>query len=121
VSNDLFDSTDPFDDPRWKDAALMVDAPPRPAKDYFTCSTAYLARVLPVLPSSNRLAVAMVIYRECLMRRSKTIDLSNAVLAELGVGRKTKYRALARLREAGAVTIEVDNGHSTRVTLHWFP
>jgi hypothetical protein len=121
VSDDLFDSGDPFDDPLWKDAALAADAPPRPAKDYFTCSTTYLARVLPVLPRSSRLAVAMVIYRQCLMRRSRTIDLSNAMLADLGIGRKTKYRALDQLRDAGAVTTETKTGRSIRVTLHWFP
>jgi hypothetical protein len=121
VSDDLLDSGDQFEDPRWKEAGLAVDAPLRPVKDYFTCSTAYLARVLPVLSSSGRLAVAMVIYRQCLMRRSRTVDLSNTALAELGIGRKTKYRALDQLREVGAVTTEADNGHSIRVTLHWFP
>ena len=119
--DELFDSGNPFDDPLWQQAELMSGAPPQPAKDYFICSTAYLARVLPVLLCSSRLAVAMVIYRQCLIRRTKVIDLSNAMLAELGVSRWTKYRALTQLREAGAITIEAENGHSTRVTLHWFP
>ena len=77
--------------------------------------------MLPVLRTSDRLVVALLVYRQCLLRRSKTADLSNNLLTELGVGRKTKYRALTLLQEAGAVTIETPNGRSVRVTLHWFP
>jgi len=119
--DELFDSSDPFDDPLWQQAEMMANAPPRPAKDYFICSAAYLARVLPILLRSERLAVALVIYRQCLIKRSRTIDLSNAMLSELGIGRMTKYRSLAQLREAGAVTTEAETGHSIQVTLHWFP
>jgi hypothetical protein len=114
-------SEDLEDDPLWRQAELMANAPPRPTKGYVTCSLTWLARVLPVLRTSDRLAVALLIYRQCLLRRSKTVDLSNNLLAELGIGRDTKYRALTLLQEAGAVTIKTRNGRSVRVTLHWFP
>jgi hypothetical protein len=42
-------------------------------------------------------------------------------LDKLGIGRNTKYRALATLKEAGAITIEAENGRAVRVTVHWFP
>ena len=112
---------DHLGDPLWCQAELMANAPPRPAEGYITCPLMWLARILPVLRSSDRLAVAQLLYRQCLMRRSKTVDLSNSSLAELGIGRMTKYRALTLLQEAGAVTIEARNGRSVRVTLHWFP
>jgi hypothetical protein len=101
--------------------AEMDGAPPRPAKDYGIYSLAWLARVLPILRTSDRLAVALLLYRQCLLRRSRTIDPSNNEAGKLGIGRMTKYRALVLLQEAGAVTIETNNGRSIRVTLHWFP
>jgi hypothetical protein len=121
MRTDLFDDSDPFDDLLWQQAADMAEAPPRPGKGYVTCSLAWLARVLPVLRTSDRLAVALLLYRRCLIQRSRTIDLPNRELAKLGLGRMTKYRALLLLEEAGAITIEVRNGRSIRVTLHWFP
>jgi hypothetical protein len=117
----LFDEGDPFDDPRWQQAALMVDAPPRPAKGYVTCPLAWLARITPVIRTSDQLVVAMLLYRRCLIRRSKTVDLPNGDLKAAGISRQTKYRALAELEGAGAVTIEAHNGRPIRVTLHWFP
>lgn len=116
----LFDDHE-NDDPFWQQAGLIANAPPRPAKGYIICSLTWLARVLPVLRTSDRLAVAQLVYRQCLLRRSKTVDLPNNSLAELGIGRKTKYRALTLLQEAGAATIETRNGRSVQVTLHWFP
>jgi hypothetical protein len=122
MDDDLWLEGDPFDDPAWQQALLMANAPPRPtAKTHGVYSFAYLARVLPVLRASDRLVVALLLYRQCLMRRSKTVDLSNGELAKLGIGRMTKYRTLTLLREAGALAIEADNGRSIRVTLHWFP
>jgi hypothetical protein len=52
---------------------------------------------------------------------TEIVDISNGDLAELGISRQTKYRALTELQEVGAVTIEPHNGRSVRVTLHWFP
>jgi len=100
---------------------LAAVTAPAPAKGYVTVPLAWLARVLPIVRSSDRLAVAMLLYRQCLMRRSRTVDLSNGDLAAAGVGRRTKYRALIELRDAGALTFEAPNGRSVRVTLHWFP
>jgi hypothetical protein len=118
----LFFEGDPFDGPPlWQRAADMVDAPPRPTKGYGVYSLPWLGRVLPILRAGDRVAVALLLYRQCLIRRSKTVDLPNGELAKLDSGRNTKYRTLALLREAGAITIEARNGQSVRVTVHWFP
>jgi hypothetical protein len=119
--DDLFqDSDDPFDDaPTLRE--MLVGAP-RPAKDYVLCPFTWLARVRPLVRSADQLLVLLVLYRRCLVQRSKTVDLPNGELTELGIGRKTKYRTLRFLEEAGAVTVdERQNGRSLRVTLHWFP
>ena len=64
----------------------------------------------------------MLIYRECLMRRSNSVALSNGELRKLGISRYAKYRALAWLRETGGIAIEKANARrSVRVTLLWFP
>ena len=73
-------------------------------------------------PHADQLVVALLLYRECLLRRSNTVALSNGELRKLGISRYTKYRALAWLREAGVIAIEeADTRRSVRVTLLWFP
>jgi hypothetical protein len=112
---------DPFDDPAWQRAELMASAPPAPAQGYVTCPLAWLARVRLVVRSVDQLLVAQVLYRQCLMRRSQTVTLPNRELKAVGIGRYTKYRTLALLKEAGAVTFDAKNGQAIRVTLLWFP
>jgi hypothetical protein len=116
----LFEDTE--NDPLWQTAGLLANAPPRPAGGYVTVSLAWLARVLPVVRTPAHLVVAMLIYRECLVRRQNTVALSNGELRKLGISRYAKYRALAWLREAGVIAIEKNNvRRSVRVTLLWFP
>jgi hypothetical protein len=117
----LFVEGDPFDDPAWQQVQPMVDAPPAPAKGYIACPLAWLARVRPAVASAVQLLILMLIYRRCLMARSRTVDLPNGELAQLGISRYAKYRALAQLREAGLVILEGRNGRSIRVTLAGFP
>jgi hypothetical protein len=113
---------DAENDPLWRAADLLADSPPKPAKGYVTVSLAWLARMLPVVRTPGQLAVALLLYRECLLRRSNTVALSNGELRKLGISRYAKYRALAWLRAAGAITIEgADTTRSVRVTLLWFP
>jgi hypothetical protein len=121
MSDELFGDGDPFNDPTWQKICAMAGSPPRPAEGYVTCNLEWLRRVLPVLRSADRLAVALLLYRQCLLCRSRTVNFSNNEAHQLGVGRNTKYRALAELAEAGALTIQIRNGRSMRVTLHWFP
>ena len=112
---------DPFDDPLWRQAALMAGAPPRSAKGYGTYSFAWLARVLPLVRSPQQLAVLLLIYRRCLRVRSQTASLSNSDLAAIDVSRYGKYRTLAALERLGLIPREPWNGKTTRVTLLDFP
>jgi hypothetical protein len=99
----------------------MDEAPPRPGKGYVVVSLAWLAGVRPVLRTTDRLLVALVLYRLCLMRRSRRVALPNKELKALGISSRTKQRALLDLEMAGALTIKTGNGQTTMVTLHWFP
>ena len=72
--------------------------------------------------SANQLVVTLLLYRECLLRRSNSVALSNGELRKLGISRQTKYRALDELREAGAIAIEESNTRRLmRMNLLWFP
>jgi hypothetical protein len=117
----LFEGTE--SDPLGQAAELPVTAPPRSvSKGHGVYSLPWLARVLPEIRTPTQLVVALLIYRECLLRRCNTVALSNGELRKLGVSRYAKYRALARLREAGVIAIEESNTRrSVRPTLLWFP
>jgi hypothetical protein len=119
--DDLFiDAPDPFGANAYPETIGGMLS--RPAKGFITCPLAWLARVRPLVHTADRLLVLQLLYRECLMKRSRTVSLSNCSgLKILGISRWTKYRILAELAAAGALTLETRNGRSIRVTLHWFP
>jgi hypothetical protein len=119
--NNLFEGGDPFDDPRWREAGLMANTPPRPAGGYVAVSLSWLVRVRPLVRSVDQFLVLLLLYQGCLMSRSCTVTLPNGELAAVGISRQTKYRLLARLQSEGAATIEAPNGKAARVTLQWFP
>ena len=72
-----------------EDFGLAPAALPRPRPGYLVCSTAWLTRVLPVVRTPDQLAVALLLYRQCLRKRSRTVAFSNGDLAELGISRQT--------------------------------
>jgi hypothetical protein len=51
------------------------------------------------------------------LKRKRTVLLTSAVLDELGVGRRTGYRALEALEKAGLVEVERHVGRSPKVTI----
>jgi hypothetical protein len=117
----LFTDNDPLAERLWEEAGVMVGAPPRPAKGYVTVPLSWLARVLPAVRSVEQLVVLLLVYRQCLLRRSRTVELPNGQAAKVGLSRYGKYRALARLQEAEVVVVASRNGRSTQVTLREFP
>jgi hypothetical protein len=119
--HNLFAEGDPFDDPRWREAEPMTSTPPRSAQDYIAVPLAWLVRVRPLVRSVDQFLVLLLLYRRCVMSRSRTVTLPNGELAEVGISRQTKYRLLAWLQGEGAATIEARNGRAMRVTLLWFP
>ena len=99
----------------------MDGAPPRPAKGYILVPVDWLARVWPLLRSAQQVLVLQLIYRRCLIARSRTVPLPNGDLAAFGISRYGKYRTLAALGEAGLVSLETRNGRAVQVTLNDFP
>lgn len=121
MKEQLFFDGDPFDRPEWKEAELMAGAPPRPAEGYAICNLAWLARVLPLVHSAEQLVVLQLVYRRCLLVRSRTVALPNEDLQAVGMSRFGKYRAIAALEAAGLVVKEPWNGKTIQVTLMDFP
>jgi hypothetical protein len=116
------------------DDSLWVDGPdgfedikPAPARKakgkakgdgrHIGCPLWWFKAVLPVVQSKNELVVALALWRLRSMRGRRTITVANVyLLAELGINRWTKYRALKRLAAAGIVTVKRDNKHALVVT-----
>ena len=65
-------------------------------------------------------ALGIYIYRRTKVTRSAMVTLPTAELAELGIDRYAKYRALRQLARAKLIRIERDtSGRATKVTLLW--
>jgi hypothetical protein len=66
------------------------------------------------------LVLAICIYRRTHVCRSSTVTLPLEELEELGVNRRRKNEALAKLQAAGLIRIEsAPAGQSAKVTLLW--
>jgi hypothetical protein len=81
---------------------------------------AFLVEVCSLTTSRSALVVAELIYRRTQVCSSLTVTLPGAEMAELGVNRSMKQRALARLAAAGLIRIErTACGRTAKVTLLW--
>jgi hypothetical protein len=67
--------------------------------------------------SKGELAVALYIYRWAVVSKRRTVKVTNRWLEVKGIQRYTKYRALARLAEAGIITAHQSGRAATEVTL----
>ncbi len=63
------------------------------------------------------LHVGLELWREAGCRCSQTVALSTSALKTFGVSRDTSYVALARLEQAGLVTVERRRGRAPRVKI----
>jgi len=81
---------------------------------------AFLADVCRLTEGRTALVVAIHIYRRVHVCRSATVTLPAAELAEVGIDRPQKSRALTKLEAAGLIRIEQGRaGQSRRVELLW--
>jgi len=67
---------------------------------------AFLVDVCRLTKGQAALATAALVYRRTHVCRSRTVTLPGAELAEIGVDRKEKYKALAILEAAGLIRLE---------------
>jgi hypothetical protein len=110
---------DPFDDPLWQQADATVANRGRPDQPFIGCPLSWFKRVFPVVHGKNELAVALYLYRLSKVCGSRTMVVSNErLLAELGIDRYAKYRALRRLAAAGIIILKHHHKRAIQVTLH---
>ena len=64
-------------------------------------------------------AVSLFLVYEAWRTKTRVVKLTNAALAQLGVGRQGKSRALQQLRGAGLVAVEERRGRSPLVTVRF--
>ena len=64
-------------------------------------------------------AVSLFLLYETWRTKTRVVKLTNAALAQLGVGRQGKSRALQQLRGAGLVAVEERRGRSPLVTVRF--
>lgn len=84
------------------------------------CPWGYMVAVSQLTTGKAAVLVAQYIYRRVHVCKSRTVTLPSAELAELGVGRTQKNRALTQLARAGFIRIEKGvMGCTSRVTLLW--
>jgi hypothetical protein len=81
---------------------------------------AFLVDVCHLTHSRTALAVAVYIYRRTHVCNNQTVTLPGGELAELGIDRSMKRRALAQLKAAGLIRIGGGaSGQTAKVTLLW--
>ena len=81
---------------------------------------AYLVDVCRRTRGQAPIAVAALVYRRTHVCKSQTVTLPSAELAELGIDRSKKRRALAQLASAGFIRVEENApGRTSKVTLLW--
>ena len=79
----------------------------------------FVADVCRLTEGRAALVVALYIYRRVQIRDNRTVTLPSGELAELGIVRQNKQRALIKLQRAGLSKVENGSGRTARVTLIW--
>jgi hypothetical protein len=101
------------------DVVVLPTGRKSPGERHIGCSVKFLRAAIKATKSSARLAVALYVYRLCLVKGSKTIDVPNGWLEKvLDISRKTKTRALEDMAEAGLIVFHNRSlRESARITL----
>jgi hypothetical protein len=80
------------------------------------CPLWWFRLVFPIVRGKNELAVALYIYRLRKVRHSFTLTITNErLLAELGINRFAKYRALRRLADAKVISLRRHGKHAVEI------
>lgn len=94
--------------------------PGRPrAKRLMGAPLEFVADVCRLTEGRATLVVALYIYRRAHICGGRTVTLPSGELAELGIVRQDKQRALIRLQRAGLIQVENARGRTARVILIW--
>ena len=79
----------------------------------------FVSEVCRLTEGRATLVVALYIYRRVQICDDRTVTLPSGELAELGIVRQNKQRALIKLQRARLINVENESGRTARVTLIW--
>jgi hypothetical protein len=68
--------------------------------------------------SGGALKVSLALWYLAGITKTGTIKLSNGVLEELGITRRTKYRVLKALESSGLISVSQRSGNSPEITIN---
>ena len=68
--------------------------------------------------SGGALKVSLALWFLSGITKSGTVKLSNGLLSELGITRRTKYRVLKALESSGLISVLQHSGNSPEVTIN---
>jgi hypothetical protein len=102
-------------------AATKAAGKAKRGRRYIGAPLAFVVEVLRLTEGRTTLVVALCIYRRTKVCGSPTVTLPGSELAELGINRRRKHEALAKLEAVGLIRAEGMAGRSTDVTLAWKP
>jgi hypothetical protein len=81
---------------------------------------AFVADVCRKAKGQAALVVVLAIYRRTIVCKSQTVTLPSVELAELGINRSLKRKALIELQRAGLIEVKQKRwGRTAQVTLKW--
>ena len=93
----------------------------RRAAQHIGAPLAFLTEVCLLTEGRAALVVALCIFRRVCICDSWTVTLPSAELASLGVDRRRKREALAKLRSADLIKVRNSVGQTARITVLWRP
>jgi hypothetical protein len=90
----------------WSEVKVREISPPRRKAEPFAILPLTWAAKAAAATNTVKAMVWLWLAHETRKTGSNTVVVSNEVLAEYGIGRKVKYRALIQLEKAGVITIK---------------
>jgi len=91
-------------------------------RGHIGCPWAFLVDVCRLTEGRTAMLMALFVYRRTKVEKSRTVKLPADDLADMGIDRRRKNKALAKLEIAGLIKIErMAVGQSADVTLTWKP
>jgi hypothetical protein len=91
----------------------------RRAKRLIGAPLEFVSEVCRLTEGRATLVVALYIYRRVQICDNRTVTLPSGELAELGIVRQNKQRALIKLQRARLITVGNGSGRTSRVSLIW--
>jgi len=111
---------DPLDDPVETTARKTGAKTKTQSADFIGFPLSWIKQILPHVQGECQLMAAQLMFRQWVLQgRRRTFTFPSRDLKRLGIDRATKAKMLARLEEAGLISVKQQHGHAPQVTRRW--